>query len=229
MNIKLINLDNRLRACANMIRKDAKLADIGTDHAYLPIFLMQTKLISRAIAADIKEGPLNCAKQNIRKYNLSDKIETRLSNGLENISPYEVDDIVIAGMGGELIIDIMSKASWLKNANKRLILQPMSMSKKLRAYLFNNNFKLLKEVAIYSDKRVYTVMLAEYTKVRQKYNEIELYIGALNQPLSAEAKAYIQKEINHLINQNKGLERENNLDTLNKNKLIINQLSDLLK
>ena len=115
---KLFQLDRRLQTCASMVRENHVLADIGTDHAYLPIWLVKKEVIKKAIASDINMGPLQKAAFNIRRYNVGKQVDARLSDGLELIFPNEADDIVIAGMGGELIADIIEKAPWLKDAEK---------------------------------------------------------------------------------------------------------------
>ena len=111
-----MKLDERLSLCAQMVRDGAAVADIGTDHAYLPVYLVECGKIHKAIAADVREGPLENAKGNISKNGFDQQIKTVLSDGLEKISPDEADDIVIAGMGGELIIRIISAAAWLKDS-----------------------------------------------------------------------------------------------------------------
>ena len=107
MNRNEIKLDNRLLLCAEFVRQDSAVADIGTDHAYLPVYLAQKGKIKKAIAADINEGPLKSGIETINRCGVSDTVSARLSNGLEKISPDECDDVIIAGMGGELICSII--------------------------------------------------------------------------------------------------------------------------
>lgn len=223
------SLNNRLKACALMVRKGAKVVDIGTDHAYLPIWLVQNNIVKSAIAADINEGPLNIAKQNIAKYSLSDKIETRLSNGLEKINRDEVDDIVIAGMGGELISNILSKASWLKDSSKNLILQPMTTSRELRIFLKGENYKIYKEETVTSEKRVYTIINARYTKEQITVDRLYPYIGKLDVPLSIESKEYIKREINNIKNQIKGLKCQDMIQDACELESICIELQELIK
>ncbi len=223
------SLNNRLKACALMVRKGARVVDIGTDHAYLPIWLVQNNIVKSAIAADINEGPLNIARQNIAKYSLSDKIETRLSNGLEKINKDEVDDIVIAGMGGELISNILSKASWLKDSSKNLILQPMTTSKELRIFLKNENYKIYKEETVTSEKRVYTIINARYTKEQIIVNKLYPYIGKLDVPLSMESKEYIKREINNIKNQVRGLKCQSRIQDACELESICIELQELIK
>lgn len=131
----LFRLGNRLALCASMVREGTKLADVGTDHAYLPIWLARKGRVSSAIAADVKPLPLRSAEQNIRRYYVEEQVTTRLSDGLRALSPDEADDIVLAGMGGELIIRLIGEAPWLKAGDKRLILQPMTSAEELRRFL----------------------------------------------------------------------------------------------
>ena len=105
---KNINITERLKKCGAMVEKGSKIADVGTDHAYLPIYLIKEKKATHAIACDLREGPLENAKKNIKKFGLEEKIETRLSNGLENIKENEADEVIIAGMGGILISEILA-------------------------------------------------------------------------------------------------------------------------
>ena len=121
-----IKLNERLMTAVQFVREGSRLADVGTDHGYLPIFLILEGRIPFAIAADINRGPLDKADENIHKYALDGKIKTVLCDGLRSIDKDEVDDVAIFGMGGELIVKILDEAPWLKDAAKRLILQPMT-------------------------------------------------------------------------------------------------------
>ena len=119
-------LDNRLKLCADFVRSGAKLADIGTDHAYLPVWLCRIGRCPFAVAADINPEPLKRGQSTIIESGMSDRIETRLSDGLKEIKCDEADDIVIAGMGGELIAKILSECSFATDNSKHFILQPMT-------------------------------------------------------------------------------------------------------
>ena len=109
-------IDKRLEAIASRVRRGCRLADIGTDHAYLPIYLMQRGICERVIAVDINESPLAVAAQNINKANLQDKIALRLGSGLSVLAPDEVDDIVIAGMGGVLFANLLADAPFIRSS-----------------------------------------------------------------------------------------------------------------
>ncbi len=119
-----IHLDERLYLCAKNVRLGSTVADIGADHAYIAIWLILNEVCPRAIATDLRSGPLMNAQKNIFKYGVADKIEARISDGLDAVFPAEVEDIIIAGMGGELIMQIIARAGWLRDPTKHLVLQP---------------------------------------------------------------------------------------------------------
>jgi tRNA (adenine22-N1)-methyltransferase len=201
----LFTLGPRLQLCASMVRKNVKLADVGTDHAYLPIWLAKKAIISNAVAADIRQGPLEKAKDNIQRYHVQDTVTARLSDGLNKISPNEADDIVIAGMGGEMINKIIENAKWLKDSNKRLILQPMTSVPELRKYLAENGFALLKEQAVIDENHAYTVILSYYNPKLIKTDELYEYIGMLNPKKQAD-REYVSRVLVSLSKKARGME-----------------------
>lgn len=211
----MIKLDERLLVCSEYVREGSRLVDVGTDHAYLPIYLIKSGKISKAIASDINEGPLESARNNIRKYGLEGKIESVLSDGLSNISKEDVDDIVIAGMGGELICKIIEEASWLKDDSKRLIIQPMSMEEVLIKYLIENKFKIEQEKAVICNNKSYIIINAAFKeKFKFKQDELYPYIGELKN--DAASKKYIEKQIRKLENKSKGFRDGRFNDIINK-------------
>ena len=141
-----MKLDSRLMAIADLVRKDKIFADIGTDHAYLPVYLVEKGVIKKAIAADLRVGPLENAKEAVVSYGYSDQIELRLSDGLDNFIENEVEEIAVAGMGGLLIASFIERTQWLKNEDIHLILQPMTHIEELRKTLFDNGFIIDNEV-----------------------------------------------------------------------------------
>lgn len=188
----LFSLGARLALCASMVRPGAKLADIGTDHAYLPIWLARQEMVSRAIAADVRLDPLRSAERNIRKYHVEDMVSARLSDGLSVIFPHEADDIVMAGMGGELMIRLIEAAPWLKDGEKRLILQPMTSAEDLRRFLEREGFAVLQEKAVEEDSHVYSVLQVVYDPVQAGGGPLYPYIGKLQTDTEA-ARVYIAK------------------------------------
>lgn len=127
--------------CAGFVRQNARLADIGTDHAYLPLWLCLNGTCPSAVAADINPEPLSRGRAAIKSFNAEHLISARLSNGLENIAENEADDFVIAGMGGELIAAILDSCTYAKSSEKHFILQPMTKSEVLIKYLLTTVLK----------------------------------------------------------------------------------------
>lgn len=163
----------RLYAIASMVPQGAFFADVGTDHAYLPIYLAENNLIFHAVAADINRGPLLRAKGNIKKYNLEEKIDTCLSDGFEELDGNSFDTASIAGIGGILIARILEKAP----RGKLYILQPMRDAHFLRAYLSSNGFELVDEKLAEEGNKIYTVIAVRDGK--EVLSEKELYLGKL--------------------------------------------------
>ncbi|WOC33610.1 MULTISPECIES: class I SAM-dependent methyltransferase [Caproicibacterium] len=192
-----IHLGNRLRLCAAYVRPQAALCDVGTDHAYLPIWLQQQSRIHCALACDVRSGPLESAKTNIAKFHLQDHIQTRLSDGLAAVQQAEAEDFVIAGMGGELIARIVAETPWLKNRQKQLILQPMTRPEHLRAAMAKNGFALLQEDAVCDENRVYTAMLYRYDPLHAPIDATQCYIGALSGK-TAEERRYLKRQADFL-------------------------------
>ena len=147
-----------MKAVAAMVTSNGILADVGTDHGYVPIALVQRQKISGAIAMDINKGPLARAKENIAAAHLEDYIQTRLSDGVEKLEPGEADSILIAGMGGELIIHILSEGEKVCKKASELILQPQSDIRKVREYLREHQYKIVDEDMVCEDGKYYPMM-----------------------------------------------------------------------
>lgn len=160
----MIQLSKRLKAVADLITGEGVLADIGTDHGYIPIYLVQTGRIPQAIAADIKEGPLLRAKEHIEKYGLGAYIETRLSDGAKKIAPGEAQILVLAGMGGGLMQRILSQSEEVFSVAKEVILQPQSEQEHLRRYLIAKGYQILAEDMVKEDGKYYPMMRISMTK-----------------------------------------------------------------
>lgn len=154
----MIKLSERMKAVASMVTPGNVLADIGTDHGYVPIALVQGKKIPRAIAMDVNKGPLQRACEHITEYKLEDFIETRLSDGVKELEVGEVDTILIAGMGGELVIHILTEGKEVCRNAKELILQPQSELEKVRKFLREQKFKILDEDMVIEDEKYYPMM-----------------------------------------------------------------------
>ncbi len=193
----LFTLNNRLNLCAEMVRKGKRIADIGTDHAYLPVWLVRAGFASFALACDIKAEPLMQGEQTIKKYHAEDLVKTRLCDGLNAVGPNEVDDIIIAGMGGETIVHILSDASWLKDSSKNLILQPMSKHELVIEYLYKNGFELKEHRCVVADGKIYTAFTANYTGNITEPEEVFTYTGLLKADIEDDRR-FLNSVYNHL-------------------------------
>lgn len=170
-------LTNRLQTAAELCRKGAVAADIGTDHALLACRLALDGA-KHVYACDIREGPLEAARRTIRQTGAAN-VTAVLSDGLEKID--YADDVIIAGMGGELIARIMSGCRFLSE-NTRFILQPMTKAEFLRGYLCENGFEIIEERTAYEGRRAYAVMLVKYTGEKRRPDELFTLIGKITDP-----------------------------------------------
>lgn len=175
-------LTPRLRAAADLVKQGAFVADVGTDHAYLPITLCLEGRIRGAVASDINRGPIERAEQNIKSLGLGDKISTVLADGLDTLKEYSPDHVMILGMGGELIVRILSDAPWTKDKDIRLCLQPMTHPEKLRCFLVSEGYSIVDERIAVEEKedKIYQIILAEYSGVAKKLDPEELLLGKIN-------------------------------------------------
>lgn len=167
-----MQISKRLEAVADMVTPGCRLADIGTDHAYIPIYLAQAGKISHAVAMDVNKGPLMRAKEHIASFGLEDVIGTRLSDGLEALQPGEADEIVIAGMGGPLTVRILRDGAEKIAKGCSLILQPQSEIKEVRSYLNKIGYRIIREEMICEDGKYYPMMKA-VPKERSNVSESE--------------------------------------------------------
>ncbi len=186
-------LSPRLMAVANFIRHGKRVADIGTDHAYLPVYLAEKGISDCIIAADLRVGPLENARQNVEAAGLEEKISLRLSDGLQAFSACEVDEISIAGMGGILIAQIMEQAPWLKDSEKHLVLQPMSHPEVLREFLISNGYKITEETVCEDSGKLYCVMSVIYSGEKAEYPKHYEYYGEIPFCKQALAKEYLSR------------------------------------
>ena len=187
----MIKLDNRLEECAKKV-KGNYICDIGTDHGYLPAYLIQSGKCEMAIASDIAEKPLEYARRTAEKYGVSEKTKLIISDGLNNIPETEpITDIVIAGMGGETIIKILENCP-LGLRNRNFILQPMTKADLLRKNLYLLGFRLESETAVQEKDFIYTVMSVKYTGIRFEISEKSAETGKFDYTLESSLK-YAEK------------------------------------
>lgn len=192
-----IELSKRLQAVADLVSPGMRLADIGTDHAYIPIYLMENEKIPQAIAMDINKGPLERAEKHIKVHGLEDQIQTRLSDGMTKLQAGEADSAVIAGMGGALMIKILEEGRETALQLQELVLQPQSELEKFRMYLLENGYRVLAEDMVYEGGKYYPMMKVkpgEMMRESWKPEELEYgkYLLATAHPV---LKQFLEREI----------------------------------
>lgn len=192
-------LDIRLRAAADMVPHGSRLADIGSDHAYLPIALCLENRIEYALASDINEGPVSAAVANIHKNGLDGRIVAVKADGLDKARDFHPDCITVLGMGGELIVSILDKADWLRDERITLVLQPMTHPEILAKYLAKNGFAVTDETIVCDggrDDRIYRIICAKYDGKQRDLTDGEALVGKLNvERGDGVTVAYIEKNI----------------------------------
>lgn len=198
-------MDKRLLTCAALCVGD-RLADIGTDHGYLPCYMVKNGLCKTALACDVAEKPLQSAKEHISRSGLENSIETVLSDGLDSVDSKGITDISIAGMGGELIADILSRAEWVRKNRVNLVLQPMTKWDVLRKWLYDNCFEIKKELPSQEGRFVYSVMQAVYTGEKPSYScDLRyLYCGLVSAD-SPDGRAYLERQAFRLETAGRGM------------------------
>lgn len=217
---KKLELTPRLQLLADWVPQGARLADVGTDHGYLPVWLALRGRIAFAIASDLRKGPLERAKETGRIYG-AEHIDYRLGNGLAGICPEEADVIVIAGMGGENIVSILEAAPWTADGAHTLLLAPHTKAEELRRFLMENRYEILREELVYDRGTIYPIM--EVTAGRMELSLGQLWGGAklLNDPLGDQ---YMIEKMIRLFGAVAGLNRSDRPADLEK----ANHLRDIL-
>lgn len=193
-------LNARLSSAALLVRQDAVFADIGTDHAYLPIFLLREGRITGAYATDINRRPLASARANVNDASLSDRVTFMLTDGAAALSGRGITDYAVCGMGGELIADIIERAPHLRDGAVRLILQPMSRQEHLRCYLYSHGYAVRREIYSYDAGKYYVCIMAEYVGKCREIDELEALIGACDTEIydTGERLGYLEVKLSSL-------------------------------
>lgn len=169
-------MNRRLRAIAALVKNGKGLADVGTDHGYLPVYLAEHGYSGALFASDIREGPLSAARKTAGEHDLSARIRFLLCDGLALCPPDEIDTIVIAGMGGDMIVKILDEAEWCMDQRYRLILQPMTKPEVLRYWLVNNEFKISGESIVEDSGTLYQIVDAVFGGSTE-LTDAELFVG----------------------------------------------------
>ncbi|MEG6585843.1 tRNA (adenine(22)-N(1))-methyltransferase [Dendrosporobacter sp. 1207_IL3150] len=199
-----MKLGERLTAVASLIPKNTVMADIGTDHAYLPIYLLKSNIIRSAVAGEVNKGPYHAAKETIEYYGAVNDVSLRLGDGLDVIRPNEVDVVVIAGMGGGTIVDILEKSPETAKSLQQIILQPMNASATLRKWLVENGWFIADELLVKEDERLYEIISAK----QGKQIEIEPILFDIGPVLWSSRSVLLKEHIENLILQAKRILKE---------------------
>lgn len=222
-----MQLSKRLQAVADMINQGHRVADIGCDHAYTAIYLIRNKISPYVVAMDINQGPLDIAKKNIDKYNLADSISTRKSDGLQKLRPGEVETIVIAGMGGRLIHQILVSKMDVVSSAKHLVLQPQSEIPFLRKALMELGYLIINEIMVEEDGKYYFIMKLRQDSLYQsdkKYHLVKPEHICFGRLLLEERNLillkYMQTERRQYINIYKELEKQSTKQAVTRQKEI---------
>lgn len=191
-----MELSLRMKQVADMVEPCHVAADIGCDHGYVSIYLIEQGLAEHVIAMDVRTGPLSRAEQNVKQKHLQTKIQCRLSDGLEKLAPGEADTIVIAGMGGPLMVRILEQGADKRLGNETLILQPQSDIPAVRQYLHRIGYAIEEEGMLQEDGKYYTIMKAKNGEsCREKWSQAEYQYGKyLLEQKSAVLKQYLVQE-----------------------------------
>ena len=153
-----MKLSDRLETVLSFVACEGTAADIGTDHGYVPIELVRRKLVKRALAMDVQKGPLSRAEKNVKAAGLEEKIETRLSDGLNKLRPGEAETVIIAGMGGELLIHILEQGERMWESVNQWVCSPHSEIPKVRRWLWEHKFPIVRESMVYEEEKYYTIL-----------------------------------------------------------------------
>lgn len=231
-----MELSLRLRTICNMIDNCKTIADIGTDHGYIPIYLIKNKMCEFAIACDINKGPLEKAEENIKLENLEDNISLRLGSGFDVITPGEANAAIIAGMGGHLIKDLIESGMEVFKSLDYLILQPVQNPDVLRKYIYDSGFEVVKEELCIDEKIFYEIIKIRYANanenIRKVQNDIfyEVSYDLIKQkhPL---VNNFIQYKINRYRNILEYIQEDSSLANLRKKEVKekIHKLEELLR
>ncbi|MDS9471044.1 tRNA (adenine(22)-N(1))-methyltransferase TrmK [Sporosarcina pasteurii] len=193
----MIQLSERLQVVASYVEQDAILADIGSDHAYLPTYLVQKGVIKKAVAGEVVKGPYESALKNVQREDVSDAVTVRLANGLFAIQEQDgVDTVSIAGMGGPLIAKILDEGNSHLTSVKRIITQPNIHAKAIREWAVNNDWVIIDERILKEDGKIYEVVVLE--KGKASYSEADLLLGPI---LSIEKNHVFNEKWLHEIDQ----------------------------
>ncbi|MBQ3095650.1 MAG: SAM-dependent methyltransferase [Clostridia bacterium] len=200
-----MKLSPRLAAVAGLVPMGARVADIGCDHGYLSLYLTESGTAAHCIASDVREGPLSAAKENVRASGLEGSIELRLGDGLSGIAPEETDCVILAGMGGDTMREILQAAPWITGGGHTLVLQPQSHTDTLRLWLSGQGFSVTAERVVYDRGHLYVVFRAEWDGKGDRSPLCPYFSPALLALSAEEREPYVERVFAELGKRLEGL------------------------
>ena len=223
-------MSKRLDKIASYVKQGVGVADVGTDHGYIPVMLCRRGYEGNIIGTDINEGPLNKARRSLMEADFEDKVTLMLCDGLDGVEPESVNTIIVAGMGGDTITGILDRAEWCAREDVRLILQPVTKPEILRYWLINNEFKITDEALVKENGTVYQIICAR-PGLSDKYSDAELFTGKIErikgEELFAENIALHIKRFKSAVSSIEKTERSGLEAWLNILKNILRELEEI--
>lgn len=194
----MVRLSERLLAVCSLVKVNSRIADIGTDHGFIPVWLYQNAVIKGGVASDVNIGPLNSCKRLVSQELLCEHIKVCQSDGLKNLCEDDFDTVIIAGMGGSLIADILADCPYIKN--KYLVLNPMTHPEIVRKFLFDNAFEIDDDIVVKDGEHYYSVFSAHYSGVLRSVKRADYYLGNIK---DFSNRQYFERLIRYLENKSK--------------------------
>ncbi len=199
--VKDYKLSDRLLLVADWVKPKSVVADIGTDHAYLPIYLALQGICTKGIALDIRKKPLERAKENINQFNVWDRVEIRLSDGMDKLLPMEADVVTICGMGGKLMMDILERGRKKVDSTTQLLLSPQSELRLFRIFLYENGIQVLRENMIKEDNQFYVLMDCRWDTVEKKQKKTNSQSYSDKEEMNFRYGEYLLKSKNSILKE----------------------------
>jgi len=220
-------LSKRLQAIVSLVPRGSRVADVGTDHGYVPVWLVKENIAASAIAMDIRSGPLNRAAEHVARYGVEDRVELRLSDGLRELLPGEADTIIIAGLGGPLMTEILARGELVAQAAKTLILSPQSDIPGVRIFLRENGYRIDRELFLRDEGKYYTVMAVSRGPARPGRYIDDLYGGYLLDHGDAVLREFLERARERYRALLPGLEASTKEETRKKAESVRRELENM--
>lgn len=224
-----MEISKRLKTIAGMVSRNSVACDVGTDHGYLAIYLIENKISQKVIAMDVAKGPLSKAEANIKAHRYEDVIETRLSNGLDKLNEGEADTVIMAGMGGILINSLLERGKELLENVNELILSPHTDIELVRKYLLGNGYRIIEEKMLIDEGKYYVIMKA--ARGNEKYPKLlhyrygKLLLEAKDETL----EKYMKQELDKLYKLQENLKKSDSENARNRIKELDEEIQCILE